>query len=83
MMERAAEIVDEVDGFATDQFRNEDMIDGYEELGTELAEQLDGRLDAYLRLRGHRRLLPGRHSRAAGTHSGAPARAGRAGASRR
>lgn len=47
LMERAAEIVEEVDGFATDQFRNEDMIDGYAELGTELANQLDGRLDAF------------------------------------
>lgn len=47
MMERAAEIVEEVDGFATDQFHNEDMIDGYAELGAELAEQLDGRLDAF------------------------------------
>ena len=47
MMERAAEIVEEVGGFATDQFHNEDMIDGYAELGTELAEQLDGRLDAF------------------------------------
>jgi cysteine synthase A len=47
LMERAAEIVDEVDGFATDQFHNEDMIDGYDALGEELAEQLDGRLDAF------------------------------------
>ncbi|HSE82865.1 MAG TPA: cysteine synthase family protein [Gaiellaceae bacterium] len=47
LVERAAEVVEEVDGFATDQFRNEDMIDGYVELGLELAEQLDGRLDAF------------------------------------
>jgi cysteine synthase len=47
MMERAAEIVEEADGFATDQFHNEDMIDGYAELGEELAGQLDGRLDAF------------------------------------
>ena len=47
LMERAAEIVEEIDGYATDQFRNEDMIDGYAELGTELAEQLDGRIDAF------------------------------------
>ena len=47
MIERAAEIVEEVDGFATDQFRNEDMVDGYAEMGAELAEQLEGRLDAY------------------------------------
>jgi cysteine synthase A len=47
MMRRAAEIVDEVDGFATDQFRNRDMIEGYAELGRELLDQLDGRLDAF------------------------------------
>jgi cysteine synthase A len=47
LIERAAEVVEEVDGFATDQFRNEDMIDGYVELGVELADQLDGRADAF------------------------------------
>jgi cysteine synthase A len=47
LMRRAAEITEEVDGFATDQFRNEDMIDGYGELGRELLEQLDGRIDAF------------------------------------
>ena len=47
MIERAAEIVEEVDGYPTDQFRNEDMIEGYRELGAELAEQLDGRVDAF------------------------------------
>ncbi len=47
MMERAAEIVEEVDGYATDQFRNGDMIDGYVELGRELLDQLDGRVDAF------------------------------------
>lgn len=47
MMERAAEIVEEVDGYATDQFRNRDMIDGYAELGRELLDQLEGRLDAF------------------------------------
>jgi cysteine synthase A len=46
MMARALEIVDETDGYATDQFRNADMIDGYLALGRELAEQLDDRLDA-------------------------------------
>jgi cysteine synthase A len=42
MMERAAEIVEEVDGFATDQFNNQDMIDGYRAMGREILEQLDG-----------------------------------------
>jgi cysteine synthase A len=47
MMERAAEIVEEVDGFATDQFRNTDMIEGYRALGREILEQLDGPPDAF------------------------------------
>jgi cysteine synthase A len=47
MMARSAEIVDEVGGFATDQFRNRDMLDGYAGLGRELLQQLDGRIDAY------------------------------------
>ena len=47
MMRRAEEILEEVDGFATDQFRNRDMIDGYAELGRELLDQLDGRIDAF------------------------------------
>ena len=46
MMARAREIVDETGGYATDQFRNADMIDGYLALGRELAEQVDDRLDA-------------------------------------
>src|SRR5512132_1184516 len=47
MMERAEEIVEEVDGFATDQFRNTDMIEGYRALGRETLEQLDGPPDAF------------------------------------
>ena len=47
LMRRAAEIVDEVDGFATDQFNNRDMVEGYAELGRELLDQLDGRIDAF------------------------------------
>jgi cysteine synthase len=47
MMARAAEIVEEVDGFATDQFRNTDMIDGYRAMGREILEQLDGLPDAF------------------------------------
>lgn len=46
MMARAREIADEVGAYATDQFRNVDMIDGYRELGRELADQLTDRLDA-------------------------------------
>jgi cysteine synthase len=47
MMRRAAEVVDEVDGFATDQFNNRDMVAGYAELGRELLDQLDGRIDTF------------------------------------
>ncbi len=47
MMERAREIVAETGGYATDQFNNRDMIEGYAELGRELLEQLDGRIDAF------------------------------------
>jgi cysteine synthase A len=46
MQARAREIVAETGGFATDQFHNTDMIDGYLALGDELLTQLDGRIDA-------------------------------------
>ena len=46
LMARAAEIVEETGGFATDQFRNHDMLDGYRSLGAELVEQLDA-IDAF------------------------------------
>ena len=72
MIERSKEIVDEVGGFATDQFRNRDMLDGYTALARELHEQLDGRLDAFCAYVGTagcfvgvtrelRRTLPGLH----------------------
>jgi cysteine synthase len=47
MIERSREIVEETAGFATDQFRNRDMLDGYAGLARELVEQLDGRIDAF------------------------------------
>jgi cysteine synthase len=47
MIRRAAEIREETGAFATDQFRNADMLEGYRALGRELLEQLDGRLDAF------------------------------------
>lgn len=46
LMARAREIVAETEGYPTDQFNNPDMIDGYRELGRELATQLDDRIDA-------------------------------------
>ena len=47
MIERSQEIVEETGGFATDQFRNRDMLEGYAGLARELLEQLDGRVDAF------------------------------------
>ncbi len=42
MMRRAAEITAETGAFATDQFNNTDMVDGYRRLGEELLDQLPG-----------------------------------------
>ena len=42
MMRRAAEITAQTGGFATDQFNNTDMVDGYRRLGEELLDQLPG-----------------------------------------
>src|ERR671925_533524 len=47
MMERAAEIVEEVGGYPTDQFRNADMIEGYRGLGREILDQLGEPPDAF------------------------------------
>ncbi|HXV56661.1 MAG TPA: cysteine synthase family protein [Gaiellaceae bacterium] len=47
MIGRSQEIVDEVGGYPTDQFTNTDMVAGYVELGRELLEGLDGRVDAF------------------------------------
>jgi len=47
LIRRSQEIVEETRGFATDQFRNGDMLDGYAGLARELIEQLDGRIDAF------------------------------------
>ena len=42
MMKRAAEIAAETGAFATDQFNNTDMVNGYRRLGEELLDQLPG-----------------------------------------
>jgi cysteine synthase len=42
MMSRAAEIAAQTGAFATDQFNNADMIEGYRRLGEELLVQLPG-----------------------------------------
>src|SRR3990170_984365 len=59
MMARAREIVAEAGGYATDKFNNRDMIEGYLGLGRELADQVEGRLDAFCRTRSPRRDAPG------------------------
>jgi len=43
-MRRAAEIAAQTGAFATDQFNNTDMVDGYRRLGEELLGQLPGPL---------------------------------------
>ena len=47
LRERAAELADELGAYQTDQFNNTHMVEGYEALGRELLEQLDGRVDAF------------------------------------
>lgn len=47
MIARSQEILEETGGYATDQFRNHDMLDGYAAMGDELLEQLEGRIDAF------------------------------------
>jgi len=42
MMRRAAEIAERTGAFATDQFNNTDMVEGYRKLGEELLDQLPG-----------------------------------------
>ncbi len=79
MMERSKEIVEETAGFATDQFRNHDMLDGYAGLGRELLEQLDARHRCLLYVRRHVGLLRRRHPRAAESASQAPSHSDRAG----
>lgn len=47
MVERAREIAAEETSYFTDQFRNRDTLKGYEGIGNELMEQLDGPIDAF------------------------------------
>jgi cysteine synthase A len=47
MRRRVAEIVGETGAYATDQFANTDMTDGYRGLGEELLEQLPGPIAAF------------------------------------
>jgi cysteine synthase A len=47
MQRRARQIADETGAYATDQFRNTDMVEGYRRLGEELLEQIPDRIDAF------------------------------------
>jgi cysteine synthase A len=47
MMQRAREIADSEPSYYTNQMHNADSLKGYEQIGRELVEQIDGRIDAY------------------------------------
>jgi cysteine synthase len=47
MIRRAAEIVEETGGYATDQFHNRDALNGYRMIGNEIVEQLGEQVDAF------------------------------------
>ena len=67
---RIAVLKDEPDTFWTDQFNNADALDGYREIGTELAEQV-GSIDAFCGVTGTAGMLVGvsRALKAAGSHA--------------
>ncbi|ALG10208.1 PLP-dependent cysteine synthase family protein [Kibdelosporangium phytohabitans] len=47
LIELARLVADQVDGFATDQFHNPDVINAYKPLGYEVAAQVPGQIDAF------------------------------------
>jgi cysteine synthase A len=47
MRARSIEVAEAVGGYRTDQFANHDMVAGYDQLGEELAGQIDGPIDAF------------------------------------
>ncbi|HEX5695097.1 MAG TPA: cysteine synthase family protein [Acidimicrobiia bacterium] len=47
MIRRAAEIVEETGGYATDQFHNRDALNGYRMIGNEIVDQLGEPVDAF------------------------------------
>ena len=47
MMQRAAEIVEKEGAYPTDQFNNRDALNGYREIGEEIAEQIDQPIAAF------------------------------------
>jgi cysteine synthase len=48
MMRRARAIAEETGAYATDQFNNTDMVEGYRRLGEELLEQVPATIDAFV-----------------------------------
>ena len=67
---RIAELIQEPGTFFTDQFNNADAVDGYANIGRELAEQVD-RIDAFVGAVGSAGMLTGvsRALKAAGSHA--------------
>ncbi len=59
MMARAREIAAEGPSYATDQFRNPDMVAGYESLGEELLRQVDGPIHTFCAAAGTAGMLMG------------------------
>ena len=53
----AAEIVAQEGGYTTDQFHNRDALDGYRQIGDEIAAQIDGPIAAFCAYVGVRWLL--------------------------
>lgn len=47
MIRRAAELVEETGGYATDQFHNRDALNGYRMIGNEIVDQLGEQVDAF------------------------------------
>ena len=47
MIQRAREIADSEPSYFTNQYQNADMLKGYEQIGHELLEQVDGPIDAF------------------------------------
>jgi cysteine synthase len=47
MRARAAEIAQETGAYATDQFNNTDMVEGYRSMGEEMVEQVPGPVDVF------------------------------------
>lgn len=70
LMERVREIVRDEGAYPTDQFENRDSIDGYRTIGDEIAQQLDGPVDAFCAYVGTAGCFVGTTSALLATHPG-------------